>query len=100
MKMIISGRHCDLSANTNQHILDRLDRIASESRQLTSARVIVDRHRLHHQVEVILHGKHINIVSTAREENLWAAIDAAIQRTERQLRKHQDKVSRPAAAPC
>jgi putative sigma-54 modulation protein len=92
MEKIISGRHCDLTAKTKEHILHGLDRIESEYSKLTSARVVVDHQRQHHKVEVILHGKQIDIEAEAREENLWAAIDAASDRTERQLRKHLDKV--------
>ena len=92
MEKIISGRHCDLTANTKAHILDGLDRLEGEYSKLTSARVVVDRQRQDHLVEVILHGKQLDIEATAREENLWAAIDHAIDRTERQLRKHLDKV--------
>lgn len=94
MEKIISGRHCDLSAKTKEHILDGLARIEGEYSKLTSARVVVDQQRQHHEVEVILHGKQIDIEAKAREDNLWAAIDHAIDRTERQLRKHLDKVQK------
>jgi putative sigma-54 modulation protein len=92
MEKIISGRHCDLSASTKEHILDGLARIESEYSKLTTARVVVDKQRQQHEVEVILHGKQIDIEAKGRDENLWSAIDTAIDRTERQLRKHLDKV--------
>ncbi|HAR67135.1 MAG TPA: ribosome-associated translation inhibitor RaiA [Lentisphaeria bacterium] len=91
MEKIISGRRRELTDAIKSHVLSGLDRLESEYEKLTSARVVVDRQKLEHHVEVILHGSHIEIEANGRDENLWCAIDQAVDRAERQLRRELDK---------
>lgn len=91
MEKIISGRRRELTTAIKNHILDGLERLESECQKLTTARVVVDKQKLEHHVEVILHGSHIDIEANGRDDNLWAAIDQAIDRAERQLLRELDK---------
>lgn len=92
MEKIITARHFHIGSSTKEHILDRLEYIDTEYQKLTSARVVIDLQRSTYFAEVILYGKRLQIGAKAQANDLWAAVDMALTRADRQLKKHLDKV--------
>lgn len=95
MEKIVSARHFHLRPAAKTVIEDRLTELAEEFRELTSARVILDVQKGapedHFQVEVILHGRGLEIESRGKGGHLLTAVNAAVERAERQLRRHVGK---------
>jgi putative sigma-54 modulation protein len=92
MQRIISSRHFHADADTKAFIERRLDVLEGEYNKLTSARVVLDQQKLNYHAEIILHGKHVEIEAEGKATDLLPAIDLAIEKAERQLRKHLDKI--------
>lgn len=91
MEAIIAARHFNLRPDTRDFIEERIASLKNDYQKITSIRVVLDHQKPWFYAEVILHGKHIEIESKAKSDNLIPAIDEAIEKTERQLRRHLDK---------
>ncbi len=92
MEKIISARHFEVNDNMKEFIMRELERIEGEYHKLTSIRVVLDQQKHYHFAEVILHGKNINIEADHKAEHLQPAVVEAINKADKQLRKHLDKI--------
>lgn len=92
MEKIIAGRHMSIQVRTKNYINEQLARIETDYEKLTSARVVIDKGKAEFEVEIILHGKRIKSTAKASDRSLHTALNAAVEKVDRQLRKHFDKV--------
>ena len=96
MEKIIAGRHLELTDEERQEawqtIGEELEKIEKGYQKLTTARVVVDMQKTWFSVEVILNGKNIDFEASATAKDLHAAIDSAMAKARKQLRKFMDKV--------
>ena len=91
MEKIIAGRHMSIRKGMKNYINEQLARIETDYSKLTSARVVIDKGKAEFEVEIILHGKKIKYTAKASDRGLHTALNAAIEKVDRQLRKHLDK---------
>ena len=92
MESIISGRHLAITESLKSYAEDKLQKIAANAPKLTSARIVLDQEKAWQLVEITLHGKHLNLVATARTEQMYASIDEATAKLEKQLHKFLEKI--------
>jgi putative sigma-54 modulation protein len=92
MEIIISGRHLGVTEEMKAHAERRLQTVAAEYPKLTTARVVMEMERNWHIVEVHLNGKHLDLEAKAKTTDMYASIDEAAEKIEKQLRKYLDRV--------
>jgi putative sigma-54 modulation protein len=92
MEIIISGRHLVVTDSLRAYAEEKLQKIAAHVPKLTSARIVLDQEKAWQLVEITLHGKHLNLVATARTEEMYASIDEAIAKLDKQLHKFVEKI--------
>ena len=92
MQASITGRHVKVTDNIKDHVEEKLERCLGIFPRIESIRVVLDKEKHENMAEVIVHAPN-RLVITAREysENLYDAIDRAIEHAERQMHKHHDK---------
>lgn len=99
MEKILAARHFNLHDDARQAINGRLIELETEYRNLTSARVVLDKQKHRFMAEVIIHGGHIDIEGTASAKDPVYAFDMAFEKAERQLKRKRDKVQDHKCAP-
>ena len=92
MEIIVSGRHLAISDSLKAYAEEKLQKIAANAPKLTTARVVLDQEKAWQLVEITLHGKHLNLVATARTEEMYASIDEAVAKLDKQLHKFLEKI--------
>ena len=92
MEIIISGRHLPVSEELKAYAEEKLQKIDNLFPKLTSARVVLDHEKAWQLVEITLNGKNLNLVATARTEDMYASLDEANGKLCKQLHKHLDKI--------
>ena len=93
MQVSITGRHVNVTDNVKAHVEEKLERCLGVFPRIESIRVILDEEKLNKVAEVVIQGAdHIRVTATEKSENLYDAIDRAIEHAERQVRKQRDKV--------
>jgi len=93
VQMNISIRHGHVSDATQATIQEKLERLTRLYDGAGVIEMIVDmEHRDQPTVDLKVTAKKHDFVAVADGENLLAAVDAAIDKMEQQLRKHKEKV--------
>jgi putative sigma-54 modulation protein len=94
MEIIVSGRHhLSTSTKLKDYVRGKLNDVLDvKSLKITSARVILDHEKDRYNAEVIVYMKKFHIEASAETEDLYASIDGAIARVERQVKKHIEKL--------
>ncbi len=93
MQMNISIRHGHITDATQAMVQEKLDKLTRLYDRISAIELTVDfEHRDQPTVDLKVSAKKHDFVSVARAENLLAAVDAAVDKMEQQLRKHKEKV--------
>lgn len=93
MQVSITGRHVNVTDNIKAHVDEKLERCLGMFPRIETVHVVLDQEKHENVAEVVVQAaSHIRVAATERSENLYDAIDRAIEHTERQMRKERDKV--------
>jgi putative sigma-54 modulation protein len=93
MQISITGRHVTVTDNIKAHVNDKLERSLGVFPRIESIRVILDEEKILKVAEIVIQAaNHIRVTSSEKSENLYDAIDRAIEHAERQMRKQRDKI--------
>lgn len=95
MQISISARHGDLSAETQEKIREKVQRLPRFFDRLTAILVTADlEHRDSPTVELRVSAEHTDdFVATDTSSNVIAALDSVLPKIEQQLRKHKQKLT-------
>jgi len=92
MSIIVSGRHLEVSDAVKEYVQNKVSPITEGYNKVNKVSVVLDVQKSRYSAEIIVHGKHINIEADAEKYDLYEAIDAAILKVDKQIRKYFDKV--------
>ncbi len=93
MQIAISGQHLEVTASLKQYVEDKLEKIVHHFDHLTQAQVVLHIEKEDHMAEANIHTKGTSIQATGLAENMYAAIDSMIQKLDRQVLKHKEKLT-------
>ena len=92
MQLAITFRHLDPTEALKAHVRDRVEHIQRFVDRATEAHAVLHVENLHHHAEITVKAGRFLLRGTARTPDMYASIDAASDRIERQLKKHKDKL--------
>lgn len=93
MQVSITGRHVNVTDNVKAHVNEKIERCLSVFPRIESIHVILEEEKIQKVAEIVIQGSdHIRVTAAEKSENLYDAIDRAIEHVERQMRKLRDKV--------
>ncbi len=97
MNLTISGHHLDVSPALREYVQTKLERVTRHFDQVVDITVLLSVEKLkekerRQRAEVTLHAKGKDIFVETAHEDLYAAIDQLVDKLDRQVVKHKDKV--------
>ena len=94
MKRSITGRHFELTESIKIHVEAAIDILDKYNLDITTANTVISSsEKKGFSVEFIVNLKDRNtIVITQNDKDVYAAIDLAIERMKKSLRRHADKI--------
>jgi len=94
MKRSITGRHFDLTESIKNYAETAVDAVDKYHLDITTVNTVISKsEKKGFAVEFILNLKDKNtIVITQNDKDVYAAIDLAIERVKKSLRRHADKI--------
>ncbi len=92
MSVIVSIRNGNISDTLKLYAETKAEAIVSDFPKITSVRVILDCQKSRHKAEILVRGKNLNIEADYESFDMYDSIDAVIEKTNTQLRRHLDKV--------
>ncbi len=91
MNLNLTGHHLDVTPALRDYVVAKLDRVTRHFDHVIDVNVVLSVDKLQHRVEVNLHTRGKDIHVEAIEPDMYAAIDALIDKLDRQVLKHKEK---------
>ena len=91
MNLNLTGHHLEITPAIRDYVVAKLDRVTRHFDHVIDVNVVMSVNKLRHKVEVNLHtrGKDIHVEAVAPD--MYAAIDALVDKLDRQVLKHKEK---------
>jgi len=91
MQVIVTFRHVEPTDGLRQHAEEKVQRVHKYLRRPIEAHIILSVEKQRHIAEVQLSANHLNVTATEETDDLYSAIDLAMSKIERQIKKHTAK---------
>ncbi len=93
MNLNITGHHLEVTPAIREFVEHKLERVIRHFDNVTSVGVILSVEKLRQKAEVTLHVRGKDIFVESEDSDLYAAIDSMIDKLDRQVVKHKEKIS-------
>jgi len=91
MNLHISGHHVDVTLAMREYVTSKFTRITRHFDHVIDVNVILSVDKLKHKVEANVHLSGKDIFVECDDANMYAAIDALVDKLDRQILKHKEK---------
>lgn len=91
MQLSITGHHVELTESLNEYIHQKFEKLERHYDQITQVHVVLTVQKHEHMAEATAHVSGGELFANASDEDMYAAIDALVDKLDRQLIKHKEK---------
>lgn len=92
MRLKVTGRHVEITEALHEHIEKKLDKMSSYFDDIIEARVVLSVEKYRQFAEVAISGRgNMRAQSKEATDDMYVSIDKAIEKTEKQVRRHFQK---------
>lgn len=92
MQLNITGHHIEVTPALRDRLSSKMQRLERHFDHVTQAHVVLTVEKLRHKAEATLNVARGQLHAEATENDMYAAIDALMDRLDRQIRKHKTKL--------
>ncbi|MCE1242320.1 ribosome-associated translation inhibitor RaiA [Oryzomicrobium sp.] len=92
MNLQISGHHLEVTPAIREYVTGKLDRVIRHFDNVIDVSVILSVEKLKQKAEVTVHVRGKDIFVESEDSDLYAAIDSLIDKLDRQVIKHKQKI--------
>lgn len=93
MQIDITGHQLDVTTSMRDYFNSKFTRIKRHFDQVINVHVILSVEKIHHKAEATMHINGKTLFAESVEEDLYAAIDLLIDKLDKQVRRHKDKIT-------
>ncbi|WP_137936655.1 ribosome-associated translation inhibitor RaiA [Chitinivorax sp. B] len=91
MNLNLSGHHLEITPAIREYVISKLDRVTRHFDHVIDVNVILSVDKLQQKIEANVHLRGKDIHVEAIDEDMYAAIDALIDKLDRQVLRHKEK---------
>ena len=91
MQVIVTGHHLEVTDALKAHIDAKFEKLARHFDNVTDVHVILSVEKLVHKAEATLQLSGAKLFAEDHQDDMYAAIDAMVDKLERQITKHKEK---------
>ncbi len=92
MQLEVTGRHIEVTHSLNSYVREKIIRLKRHFDQVLNIHVILEVQKKTHKAEASIHVSGNHIFADANAEDMYVAIDALIDKLDRQIVKHKEKL--------
>jgi putative sigma-54 modulation protein len=92
MQINITGHHVELTDALNEYVRTKFDKLERHFDNITNAQVTLSVEKQRQQAEADVHLAGGQIFATHEHDDMYAAIDGLIDKLDRQIIKHKEKM--------
>jgi putative sigma-54 modulation protein len=92
MQLDVTGHHIDLTDSLREYVASKLEKIERHFDQVTDVHCILTVEKQRQKAEATVSVNGAKIYADATEEDMYAAIDALVDKLDRQVKKYKEKI--------
>ncbi len=92
MQVLVTFRHLEPSDSLREYASDKVKRLEKYLHPPVEVHVILEVDKFMHRCELDLHAAGVHLSADETTSDMYAAIDKAVDKMERQVQKHKEKV--------
>ncbi|GEN38956.1 MAG: putative sigma-54 modulation protein [Pseudoalteromonas tetraodonis] len=94
MQLNLTGRHVDITDSLRDYVNSKFSKLQRHTDHITNVHVILDVEKLNQKAEATVHVSGAEIFASTEHQDMYAAIDSLIDKLDRQVIKHKEKLAR------
>ena len=92
MQLTVTGHHIEITPALRSYVTSKMERLGRHFDRVTNLHVVLSVEKLSQKAEATLHASGgADLFANAEHEDMYAAIDAMVEKLERQITKHKEK---------
>ena len=92
MQLNVSGHHVEVTDSLREYVETKIEKIERHFDIVSDVHCILTVEKLQHKAEATINVNGGTIYADAIEEDMYAAIDGLIDKLDRRVRKHKEKL--------
>lgn len=94
MQINLTGHHVDITDSLREYVDNKFAKLERHFDHITNVHVILNVEKLTQKAEATVHLSGAELFATSEHEDMYAAIDGLIDKLDRQVVKHKEKIKR------
>jgi putative sigma-54 modulation protein len=92
MQLSVTGHHVEVSVPLRDYVVNKIEKIERHFDHVSDVHCILTVEKLRHKAEATVIVSGGTIYADATEEDMYAAIDGLVDKLNRQVKKHKEKM--------
>ena len=92
MQLSLTGHHVDITDALRTYVEEKLQKLERHFDHVTNVHVILSVEKLNQKAEATIHISGADVFADSIHEDMYAAIDGLVDKLDRQVIKHKEKV--------
>ena len=92
MQINLTGRHLDITDAMRSYVTNKFERLERHFDHMTNVHVILSIEKLRQKAEASFHLSGHDVYADSEHEDMYAAIDTLVDKLDRQVLKHKEKM--------
>lgn len=92
MQINLTGHHVDLTDSMKAYVNEKMSKLERHFDQVTDTHVILTVDKQGHKAEATVHMSGNDIFADCISDGMYAAIDGLVDKLDRQVKKHKEKL--------
>jgi putative sigma-54 modulation protein len=93
MQLNLTGHHVEITDPLRSYVNEKMDKLERHFDHVTNVHVVLSVEKLRQKAEADVHVSGAELFAEATSEDMYAAIDSLIDKLDRQIIKHKEKLS-------
>jgi ribosome hibernation promoting factor len=93
MQLDVTGRHVDITDSLKSYVENKFQKLERHFEHINNTHVILSVEKDRQKAEATVHVNRGNLFADNEQEDMYAAIDGLIDKLDRQLKKHKEKLT-------
>lgn len=94
MQLNLTGRHVEITDSLRDYVNNKFAKLERHFDHINNVHVILDIEKLSQKAEATMHVNGGELFASTAHQDMYAAIDGLVDKLDRQVIKHKEKLSR------
>lgn len=104
MKIELTGHHIEITDSLRNYVTEKMEKLERHFDKVSNTHVILSVEKMDQKAEATVHMSGNDIFAEAHSEDMYASIDALVDKLDRQVKKYKEKIKnhlhhKPVEAP-